>query len=116
MFPALHTVEHRTQVVVGENALGQAQFDVVSRERKVTGIRPRSTTDGNEAALAGRVATEVSMTTPDADWADGDVVVIPGRGEFIVRGDVEDFTTFHPFGPGLFGYRVTLRRVHVEPS
>ena len=116
MFPAVHTVEHRTSAAEGVNALGQSVPVVESRFRKVTGIRPRSTTDGTEAAMAGRVATELYMTTPEPDWADGDVVVVPGRGEFRVRGDVEDFNTFHPFAPGMFGYRVTLRRVHVEPS
>ena len=78
MFPAVHTVEHRTSAAEGVNALGQSVPVVESRFRKVTGIRPRSTTDGTEAAMAGRVATELYMTTPEPDWADGDVVVVPG--------------------------------------
>lgn len=109
MFPTPHTVEHLERAVTGENALGQITTSHVSRTRSVYGWQPRLNTDGKSADLADRVITELLLLAPEGDWADGDKVVIPGRGEFVVHGEPEDFTT-GPFGftPG---YRVTLRKV-----
>ena len=114
VFPTPHTVDHSSVTVVGENALGQVVTEKVTRSRAVFGWSFKSTSDGGTAPLAGRVHTEVALLTPEPDWRDGDIVTLPDRGDFVVIGDPEDFNT-GPFGftPG---YRVTLRRVHVEPD
>lgn len=114
MFPTLHTVSHTTRTETGENALGQSVVSETTVQRGVYGWSPRSTTDGDSAATANRVITEVSLLTPDADWRNGDIVVLPDGRQFIVRGDPEDMNA-GPFGfqPG---YKVTLRRVHDERS
>ena len=114
MFPTPHIVEHSVPAVVGENALGQQITEMVTRQRAVIGWRPKSTDDGGSAVLAGRVTTELYLLTDEGDWHDGDIVTLPARGDFVVVGDVEDYTT-GPFGFAP-GYRVMLRRVHHEPS
>lgn len=114
MFPTPHTVEHATASRSGENALGQAVVSFTTRQRPVIGWSPKTTEDGAAADLAGRVITEVYLSTPDGDWADGDTVTLPDGREFTVVGDPED-NNGGPFGftPG---YRVTLRRVHDGPA
>lgn len=110
MFPTPHTVTHTTSTQTGENALGQPTVTTTSTERPVFGWSPKTSDDGGEPTLAGRVITEVYLLTPDGDWADGDAVTLPDNRTFVVVGDVED-NNAGPFGfqPG---YRVTLRRVH----
>lgn len=109
MLPAPHTVEHRSATRSGENALGQAVATYTTRQRNVYGWSPQRNDDGNTADLAGRVITELDLLTPDPDWGDGDIVVIPGRGEFVVVGGVDDFGA-GPFGFAP-GYRVRIRQV-----
>jgi len=114
VFPTPHTVEHAAASRTGENALGQATVTYTVRQRAVIGWSPKSTTDDPTADLAGRVITEVYLSTPDGDWSDGDLVTLPDGFQFVVVGDPEDNNT-GPFGfkPG---YRVTLRRVHDGPA
>jgi len=97
-----------------ENALGQAIVLSATSTRAVYGWSSKSTTDGGDAPTANRVITEVYLLTPDADWRNGDSVVLPDGRKFIVTGDPEDMNA-GPFGfqPG---YKVTLRRVHDERS
>lgn len=112
VFPTPNTVEHSRPVAVGENALGQAVAEHVTQSRAVYGWSAKSSTDGGEPALAGRVITELNLLTPDGDWADGDTVTLPDGRQFIVVGDPQD-DNGGPFGftPG---YKVLLRRVHHE--
>lgn len=114
MLPTPHIVEHAVADVTGVNALGQAVATYTTRQRAVYGWTPHRNQDGRTADLAGRVITELNLLTPEPDWADGDKVTIPGRGEFVVTGDVDDFGA-GPFGytPG---YRVTLRKVADGPA
>ena len=115
MFPKPHTVEHSTPAGVTENALGQQLATTwVTRQRAVIGWSTKSSTDGATAALDGRVKIEVTLLTDERDWADGDLVTLPGVGAFVVHGGVLDSNT-GPFGfkPG---YRVHLRRVHDGPA
>lgn len=112
MFPTPHTVDHTVYTKTGENALGQAVTEHVTQTRAVYGWSAKSTADGTEPALAGRVITEVNLLTPDGDWSDGDTVTLPDGREFVVVGDPDDNNS-GPFGFAP-GYRVTLRRVHHE--
>lgn len=109
MFPTPHTVEHATAVKSGENALGQAVIEYTTRSRAVYGWKTKQASDGSAPNLAGRITTEISLATPDGDWADGDLVTLPGVGQFVVDGEPLDMN-HGPFGfePG---YRVNLRRV-----
>jgi hypothetical protein len=72
-------------------------------------MNPSGGTDMSE-----RVLTGCFLLTPDGDYSHGDIVTIPGHGDFKVHGDVEDNTT-GPFGftPG---YRVHMTKVHHEPT
>lgn len=108
----MHTVSHTVRTRTGENALGQAVTDSSTQSRPVFGWSPKSTEDGGEPALAGRVITEINLLTPDGDWTDGDTVTLPDGRDFVVVGDPKDNNS-GPFGftPG---YTVTLRRVHHE--
>ena len=114
MFPTPHTVEHAVAVKTGENALGQTQLEYVTRSRAVYGWRTTSVADDRSADLAERVITEVSLATPDGDWHDGDLVTLPGQGQFVVHGGVHDCNN-GPFGFAP-GYRVTLRKVTDGPA
>ena len=110
MFPLIHTVSHTTRTVTGENMLGQPFEDTATVDRRVYGWTPRKTTDGGEAATAGRVITEINLLSPDGDWRQGDTVTLPDGRVFVVVGDPDD-NNAGPFGftPG---YRILLRRVH----
>jgi len=110
VFPTLFTVTHNVATSDGINALGQPVVVYTSTERAVYGWSSKSTADANSAALVGRTITELSLLTPDGDWAHGDTVTLPGRGDFMIVGDPEDMNA-GPFGFAP-GYRVTLRRVH----
>jgi hypothetical protein len=114
LFPTPFTVEHSSQVVTGENALGQAVAEFVTQTRAVYGWSTKSATDGSGADMAGRVTTEVSLLTPDSDWRDGDLVTLPLLGQFTVRGGVHDMST-GPFGFSP-GYKVSLRKVQDGPA
>lgn len=114
MLPTPHTVTHSVAAVDGHNALGQAVATYTTRQRTVYGWSTRRNQDGRTADLAGRVITELNLLTPDPDWADGDKVTVPGRGEFVVVGGVDDFGA-GPFGFSP-GYRVTLRQVTDGPA
>lgn len=114
MYPTPHTVTHSRRVTSGANALGQAVVTYQTVSRKVYGWSSNASTDvatdGGNAVTADRTITELSLLTPDGDWADGDKVNLPDGREFTVVGEPRDSNT-GPFGftPG---YRVTLRRVH----
>lgn len=110
MFPTPHTVTHARRTTSGENALGQPIATFTSADRAVYGWSPKITDSADNPALADRTITEVSLLTPDGDWADGDLVTLPDGREFTVFGEPAD-SNAGPFGfrPG---YRVTLRRVH----
>lgn len=110
MYPTPHTVTHNVASAPTDNALGQPVIEYASTDRAVFGWSPKSTEDGNGAALVGRTITELYLLAPEGDWAHGDTVTLPGRGDFMVVGDPEDLTA-GPFGFAP-GYRITLRRVH----
>lgn len=112
LFPTPFTVEHSTPAKTGENALGQATVEWQTVTRSVYGWHAPSGSPQMTPAMADRVVTELSLLTPEPGWSHGDVVTIPGRGDFKVHGDVHDCNT-GPFGftPG---YKVTLRKVHVD--
>lgn len=116
IYPTRHTVEHvrRAGATSTQNALGQSVPTPGAGEtRAVYGWRPKATSEGRTAPVAGRVITELYLLTPDGDYAAEDWVRVPGRGLFAVVGDDEDFNA-GPFGfqPG---YRFTLRKVTDGP-
>ena len=114
MYPTPFQVDHHARTVTGTNAVGQPLVESSTATRRVYGWRRISERDGSSAALQDRTISELYLLMPDQDWSDGDRVSIPGRGDWEVVGEVEDFTT-GPFGgiPGC--YRVRLRQVRQGP-
>jgi hypothetical protein len=112
VYPTPFTVEHSTPASVDENALGQPQTEWLTTTRSVYGWSTAGSSPQMVAAMADRVVTELSLLTPDSGWSHGDIVTIPNRGDFKVHGEPVDCNT-GPFGftPG---FKVTLRRVHVD--
>lgn len=110
MFPAPFSVTHTRREQTGQDALGQPQVTETTVARDVFGWSPKSTDGASEAALGGRVITEINLLTADGDWLDGDTVTLPDGREFVVVGDPQD-NNAGPFGftPG---FLVLLRRVH----
>lgn len=110
MFPKPHSVKHSVTAGTVVNALGQLVTERGEpRERAVMGWHVTSAHDGGSAVLDSRITTEATLLTDEPDWFDGDVVELPGLGDFVVHGDAISCND-GPFGftPG---YKVMLRRV-----
>lgn len=92
----------------GETSLGQPIYDDASQARKVYGWAPTSETERNEAAMAGRTISELTLYTPDTDWSANDKIVVDGESYEAIGGPQN-------FNHGPFGYQpgctLNLRRV-----
>lgn len=106
--PTPLTITHVVRTRSGENAQGQPKYSETSTIRDVYGWSPTSETERAQAALAERVIGELTLLTPDGDYASGDAVIVDGA-QYEVIGDPSNFNT-GPYGlkPG---YTVNLKRV-----
>lgn len=109
-FPTPFTVTHVTRTKSGENALGQPIYDETSTDRQVVTWYPTDETERNNAALAGRTISELTMLALDDGWNATDKVVLDGD-DYEVIGRTEDYT-HNPFSRDFGGYAIQLKRVN----
>lgn len=108
--PALFIVTRVPRVKTGENALGQPIYtEGTPEDRKVVTWYPTNETERNDAALAGRTISELTLLTLDDDWQSTDKVSLDGA-DYEVIGYAEDYT-HNPFARNFGGYELKLKKV-----
>lgn len=109
--PTPFTVTYTPRVRAGENAQGQPTYeDGTPSDRKVVTWYPTNESERNEAAMAERTISEMTLLSADDNWGAADKVALDGV-DYEVIGNAKDFTN-NPFARNFGGYEINLKRVN----